>query len=131
VAFLAARGRGPVSRGKIDLLLRHWYGSRLAVVSESILIGAVVGCVVAPFRALVSRMQTFREGLYKALPALPWFALPALAACLAAVGLFLGWASYRRPLIRGSGIPQVKGALDGKFRLEWLPDLPLKWVTSL
>ncbi|MDR2070180.1 MAG: ClC family H(+)/Cl(-) exchange transporter, partial [Treponema sp.] len=70
-------------------------------------------------------------GLYEALPRLPWYWTAGWIGGLMLTGLFLGWASKMRPMIKGSGIPQVKGALLRLLYLQWLPDLPLKFITGV
>jgi H+/Cl- antiporter ClcA len=46
------------------------------------------------------------------------------------IGLFLGWAAKVWPLIKGSGIPQIKGALAGSLPLNG-KELPVKLLTGL
>jgi H+/Cl- antiporter ClcA len=118
-------------RGGLNLLARQWYHSRLSVVLEGLVIGALVGFVVSCFRFLLSQADTFRRWLYGALPALPWYWTMLWITALVVVGLALGWAAKARPMIKGSGIPQVKGALLRLVPLQWLPDLPLKFVTGV
>jgi H+/Cl- antiporter ClcA len=119
------------NRRRLNLLTRHWYRSRLSVVLEGLVIGALVGFVVSLFRFLLSQADGFRRWLYETLPALPWYWTAGWIAALVIVGLLLGWAAKARPMIKGSGIPQVKGALLQIMTLQWLPDLPLKFVTGV
>ncbi len=106
--------------------LSRWYGSHIGIFLESIAIGAVSGFVVVTFRLLLERADHLRASVYRylrtasVLPILGWIVL------LVGVGLLLGWMSLRRPMIRGSGIPQIKGALLRRMRLEWWPELPMK-----
>jgi H+/Cl- antiporter ClcA len=116
---------------RLSLLTRHWYHSRLSVVLESTVIGAAAGFVIVLFRFLLSQADTLRRGLYRTLPYLSWERTAAWIAALALTGVFLGWAAKTRPMIKGSGIPQVKGALLRLVSLQWLPDLPLKLVTGV
>jgi H+/Cl- antiporter ClcA len=116
---------------KLRLLTRHWYHSRLSVVLESIVIGMAAGFVIVLFRFLLSQAEALRRGLYAALPRLPWGRTALWIGALALGGLFLGWAAKARPMIKGSGIPQVKGALLRLTPLQWLPDLPLKFATGV
>ncbi|MDR2160164.1 MAG: ClC family H(+)/Cl(-) exchange transporter [Treponema sp.] len=112
-------------------LIRKWYGSRLAVVLESILIGFIAGFVIAGFRLFLGQADILRSRLYHALPLLPWYWTFSWTAALVLAGLFLGWAAKIRPMIRGSGIPQIKGALHGKMALNPAAELPLKLVAGM
>jgi H+/Cl- antiporter ClcA len=111
--------------------MRKWYDSRLAVIFESILIGFAVGFVVVFFRYVLSRADLLREQIYAALRNAPWRLLAAWALALVLTGLFLGWAAKKRPMIKGSGIPQIKGILLRAMTLEWMPELPLKIITGI
>jgi H+/Cl- antiporter ClcA len=111
--------------------MRKWYDSRLAVIFESILIGFAAGFVVVFFRYTLGRADILREALYAALRHAPWRLIAAWALALTLIGLFLGWAAKKRPMIKGSGIPQIKGALLRAMTLEWMPELPLKIITGI
>lgn len=119
------------NRDKLYLLTRHWYHSRLSVALESIVIGIAVGLVIVGFRLLLAQADALRRRLYENMARLSWFQLAGWLGALILTGLFLGWAAKTRPMIKGSGIPQVKGALLRLLYLQWLPDLPLKFVTGI
>ncbi|GHV73530.1 voltage-gated chloride channel [Spirochaetia bacterium] len=117
---------------RIEKAMRLWYDTRLAVVLESVLIGFMVGLVIVLFRILLGRANTLRAWLYGTfLPGKPWYWIAGLILALCLIGLFLGWAAKVRPMIRGSGIPQIKGVLIRELSLDWAPELPLKFVTSV
>jgi H+/Cl- antiporter ClcA len=117
---------------RIAKAMRLWYGTRLAVVLESVLIGFMVGLIIVLFRVLLGRADALRQWLYGTfLPGKPWYWIAGLVLALVVIGVFLGWAVKVRPMIRGSGIPQVKGALNRELSLEWGPELPLKFVTGV
>jgi H+/Cl- antiporter ClcA len=101
------------------------------VILEGVLIGFAAGAAVVLFRRLLSRADRLRAGLYRALPQLPPDRMLLWIALLTAWGLFMGWAAKTRPLIRGSGIPQVKGVLLGRLEADWRTELPLKLLTGL
>jgi H+/Cl- antiporter ClcA len=115
----------------ITSLARGWYNSSLAVIIESVFIGFLVGLAVAAFRGLLDILSGQRLRLYGALPGLNWYWTALWILALVLTGLLLGWAAGIRPMIRGSGIPQVKGALLRLMTLDWKPELPLKFVTGL
>ncbi|NLJ46865.1 MAG: ClC family H(+)/Cl(-) exchange transporter [Treponema sp.] len=128
---MATRDSASCPDSSIRHTLSRWYGSRLGVFFQSILIGVLAGIVVVLFRLLLEYSELFRIRAYGFLRT----ASPAYRAgwvlLVVAIGVLLGWISLKRPMIRGSGIPQIKGALLRKMRLEWLPELPLKIVTGV
>ncbi|MDR1788688.1 MAG: ClC family H(+)/Cl(-) exchange transporter [Treponema sp.] len=111
--------------------LVKYYNSRLSVVFESILIGFAAGILVVGFRMAISFADTYREALYRVLraSALPW--LPLWAAGLGLLGVLLGLCAKKWPMIRGSGIPQIEGALHKGMPLKVLPELPLKMLSGV
>ena len=115
----------------VPVLLRKWYASRLAVVLESILIGCAVGLVVVGFRELLSRGDELRRTLYLSLGSFKNHLTLLWCLALIPAGLFLGFWAKKFPMIRGSGIPQIKGALNRLCSLNWAPELPLKFITGV
>ncbi|MDR2111347.1 MAG: ClC family H(+)/Cl(-) exchange transporter [Spirochaetaceae bacterium] len=118
-------------RTRAAVVIRHWYNSRLAVILESILIGFVVGFVIVTFRYLLNRADVLRARIYETLPRVPVYWTLFWVLALVLTGLFLGWAAQVRPMIRGSGIPQIKGALLRRMTLDWAPEMPLKLITGV
>ena len=116
---------------RLSPLVHNLYISPLAVTFESVIIGFLVGLVTAAFRLLLDMAGTLRSRLYRLLPGLPWYWTALWIFTLVLVGFFLGWAAEKRPMIRGSGIPQVKGSLQRLMTLDWMPELPLKFITGL
>ena len=110
---------------RIEKAIRLWYGTRLAVVLESVLIGFMVGFAIVLFRVLLGRANTLRAWLYGTfLPGKPWYWIAGLILTLCLIGIFLGWTVKVRPMIRGSGIPQVKGDLIRELSLDWGRNCP-------
>jgi H+/Cl- antiporter ClcA len=102
------------------------------VVLESVLIGVLAGLIITAFRWALSLSDAARTRLYQEiLPSSPWYWTLAWVLALTLVGLFLGWSIKRYPMIKGSGIPQVKGVLERVMRFDWLRELPLKLITGL
>ncbi|MHC6204766.1 ClC family H(+)/Cl(-) exchange transporter [Breznakiellaceae bacterium SP9] len=108
---------------------RQWFNSRLALIFESLLIGLAAGLVVVFFRSLLAQADSFRYWLYARFAENP-MDIVLWVGVLAVLGVFLGWTSLARPLIKGSGIPQVKGVLLDKIPQAWFPELPLKLLTG-
>ncbi|MDR3171755.1 MAG: ClC family H(+)/Cl(-) exchange transporter [Treponema sp.] len=101
------------------------------VIFESIIIGIMVGLVVALFRYLLNRMADLRQWIYETLPQVPFYWIAVWAAALTLAGLFLGWTNKRWPMIKGGGVSQVKGVLLGKLSTHWAVELPMKMITSI
>ncbi|MHB9294038.1 ClC family H(+)/Cl(-) exchange transporter [Hollandina sp. SP2] len=109
-------------------LMHRSYSSRLVLILESILIGFMVGFIIVFFRYLLTQIDTLRQGIYK-VPHSSMYWL-GWSVILALIGLFLGWAAKVWPLIKGSGIPQIKGALAESLPLNYR-ELPIKLLTGL
>jgi H+/Cl- antiporter ClcA len=120
---------GPLE--KIATLVRRGYRSHLALVIESIIIGFIAGFVVALFRLSLVKAEELRRRFYTFLTGAPFHWTVLWAFALALAGLFLGWAAKKRPMVKGSGIPQVKGHLAGQMDLRWKSELPLKLITGV
>ncbi|MDR1324567.1 MAG: ClC family H(+)/Cl(-) exchange transporter [Treponema sp.] len=108
-----------------------WHYSRLLLVLESVLAGFAAGLVVVFFRYALSQADKFRVWLYNSLFRTSSLWVVVWVAFLTLLGLFLGWAIKVRPMIKGSGIPQVKGVLLGHFQMRWITELPLKIITDV
>ncbi|MDR0550802.1 MAG: ClC family H(+)/Cl(-) exchange transporter [Spirochaetaceae bacterium] len=111
--------------------LRALYNSRLATILESMLIGLMIGLLIAAFRVILARLLLFRVNWYKALSGQSWQWWALTAAVLAALGILTGLASKIAPNIKGSGIPQVKGVLLRFVSFNWRVELPLKYISTL
>ncbi|MBP7095408.1 MAG: ClC family H(+)/Cl(-) exchange transporter [Spirochaetia bacterium] len=116
--------------GGIGGMVTHAYRSRLGIFLQSVLIGVISGFVVLSFRLALEAGEGLRASIYERLRDAPAWLVGAWALGLVALGLFLGWIATRFPMTRGSGIPQIKGAFQRRFRLQWLPELPLKWLAA-
>ncbi|GHU42127.1 voltage-gated chloride channel [Spirochaetia bacterium] len=114
-----------------DSIFVKLYSSKLAIVFESVIIGLTVGFVIVIFRALISKTDILRKQLYNALLDAPVYWTVAWILVIVVIGLFLGWAAKTFPMIKGSGIPQIKGTLNHLMVLNWKPELPLKILTGV
>jgi H+/Cl- antiporter ClcA len=115
----------------ISGLIRDRYTFRPVVFLESILVGLTAGLVVVGFRFLIGEAFFIRRRIYDELAAGPLWMLLLWIVLLSGVGLFLGWSILKYPLIRGSGIPQVKGALTRQIRFPWFPECVFKFVSGV
>lgn len=102
----------------------------LSIVSESVLIGLLVGVVITLLRLSLGYSGALRERILAALPALSVQHKIVAVAWAVLIGLLLGFANMIRPLVGGGGVSQVKGILGGRLGSDWRAELPLKWVAS-
>ena len=107
-----------------------WH-TRFGVILQSVLIGIGTGLVVLGFRIALGYSEHLRTLLYEFLPVSSPLWTVVWILSLAALGVFLGFLSKLRPMIRGSGIPQIKGELRGVLWHRWLSELPLKFVSAI
>jgi H+/Cl- antiporter ClcA len=117
-------------KNHIQTALHKWYASRLAVILESVAIGLAAGFVIVGFRFALSWADGFRPRIYQSLIRLPFLWTLGWTLTLIALGVLLGSASYFFPMIKGSGIPQLKGYLAREMTLNWAAELPLKLIAG-
>jgi H+/Cl- antiporter ClcA len=111
-------------------ILSRMYHSELAVIAQSVVTGLLVGFAVAGMRLILNLTQTARKELYDYLKTSPEHIVLWVIA-LGIAGILLGLGAQRRPMIRGSGIPQIKGYLNNSLDLRWRSELPLKWLCAV
>ncbi|MGI5998481.1 MAG: ClC family H(+)/Cl(-) exchange transporter [Lutispora sp.] len=97
----------------------HERGFRMKLVGEGVLVGIFAGLVVVFFRIALEKAEEFRSMIIEMIKQKPnliglWFLFLVAAAFL------VGYLLKKEPLISGSGIPQVEGALQGKLGMNWL-----------
>jgi len=94
------------------------------------LVGAMTGAVVSVFRWLLDGSELLRDWVYShgeggSWAPFLWFLL------LMAIGGILSWIGQKDHMAGGSGIPQVKGILLGKMKMDWLRVLWLKFLGAV
>lgn len=92
---------------------------RIKLVGEGILVGIFAGLVVVFFRIALEKAEKFRHMIMEMIIQKPNFIWLWFLFLLAAAFL-VGYLLKKEPLISGSGIPQVEGALQGKLGMNWL-----------
>ncbi|MDR3073885.1 MAG: chloride channel protein, partial [Deltaproteobacteria bacterium] len=100
------------------------------LVLKSALVGLLVGGLVSLYRRLFFLAEGACLSAYASLRAQPEY-LPLGLAVLAVLGLCTGLLLRRYAMIGGSGIPQVKGIIMGRFKQRWLSTLLAKFVGGL
>lgn len=100
---------------------------KLSLVGKGALVGAGAGAVASFYRLALAWAEGKSEAMYGFFRARPGM-IPLLFLILAASGYLVGLLTKKFPLIRGSGIPQVKGELTGRFDAPWLSTLIAKFA---
>ncbi|PKM76111.1 MAG: ClC family H(+)/Cl(-) exchange transporter [Firmicutes bacterium HGW-Firmicutes-15] len=114
-------------RGALEGII-HKRRFRIRLFFEGILIGLATGTVVVLFRYILQQATTWLERLYLFLGThVFWWTLLWIMT-LIAVALVLSKIVQLEPMISGSGIPQVKGAVLRQLNMKWLKVLVWKFV---
>ena len=95
-------------------------GTRIGFILKGIVVGILVGFVVSLFRLGIEKLANKSciciKRFTKTLLMIPWFLFSR--ACL-----FIRRLIKSEPAIKGSGIPQVEGQLQGQLEIHWFPVL--------
>lgn len=100
---------------------------RIEIYSLSLLTGILAGLVVVAYRFAISAAEEGRASFLQLHRTSP----PHLAAfffVLACAGAATFFMTRARPLIKGSGIPQVKAFLLRRVNFDWKRELPFKFT---
>ncbi|MBU2703540.1 H+/Cl- antiporter ClcA [Sporomusaceae bacterium BoRhaA] len=108
--------------------LLGWRSFRIQLFMEGTVIGLLAGFIVVLFRFALENAEALRKLIYGFLheEALGFSAL--WFGILVVIAYLLGYMMKIEPLASGSGIPQVKGAILGFFKLNWLRILLVKFI---
>lgn len=103
---------------------------RLRLCLEGIATGIAAGIIISIFRLALIEGGKLRETLLAALFAggITPLAFMIWLAALMLIAAILVWFKNAEPQAAGSGIPQVKGAIAGVFKLRWLRILLVKFM---
>ncbi|NLW91996.1 MAG: ClC family H(+)/Cl(-) exchange transporter [Syntrophomonadaceae bacterium] len=108
---------------KIFNPLINWRNFRLKLFVQGIVVGIFAGTIVVIFRYILEKADIWLKLFYTYVRSGNPEFLAIWAVVLLLIAFLLGSLVRRYPLISGSGIPQVKGAVSG--------DLEMNWVTTL
>jgi H+/Cl- antiporter ClcA len=108
--------------------LVDWKDFRLKLFFQSIAVGLVSGMLVISYRYLLERSDALRIEVYSHLKS----ASPLLTASwflfLVLLSYVLGVIMHREPMVSGSGIPQVKGVLLDRLKMNWVKVIVWKFI---
>lgn len=103
---------------------------RLRLCLEGIATGIAAGIIISIFRLALIEGGKLRETWLSALfiGGITPLAVMIWLAALMLIAAILVWLKKAEPQAAGSGIPQVKGAIAGVFKLRWLRILLVKFM---
>ena len=110
--------------------LRVMGNLKYRLIVEGIGVGILAGILVSAFRLSLTKIDEIRgvllAGAQTKLSLVIW--------CLLLLFFFTVCVSFivsREPLCSGSGIPQVKGELEGRIKANWLSVIIAKFIGKL
>ncbi|MBR6585676.1 MAG: chloride channel protein, partial [Firmicutes bacterium] len=97
------------------------------LIVEGVAVGALAGLLVSAFRVALSKADEIRTILLTAaeekFSIYIWYILILVFLTVA-----VSFIVKREPLCSGSGIPQVKGELEGQIKANWLSVIIAKFI---
>lgn len=104
----------------------------IRLVLKGLLAGCVAGFSVGLFRYLLEAGEYWRPQLYRKLLWAAgdgqWLSLATWVLALIVIAWVLAYIIRREPMCTGSGIPQVKGILQGQLEMQWLSVMVCKII---
>jgi H+/Cl- antiporter ClcA len=90
---------------------------RLKLFLEGTIIGVFVGILVVAFRIALQKAEQLREHIYVIITVQGTWGIITWFILLLLIGLLLAYIVRKVPMSGGSGIPQVKGVLQGQIKI--------------
>ena len=116
---------------KIFNTIINWRDFRLKLFAQGIVVGIFASTLVVLFRFILEKSDLWLQHLYTVLRSgSPWFLL-IWAMVLIFIAYLLGTIVQKQPLISGSGIPQVKGAVSGHLEMSWFSTILWKFIGGI
>ncbi len=104
---------------------------RVRLFFEGILIGLIAGIIIVLFRYMLQLATVWLERLYAYLGTHEYWMTMLWIVALAVVALLLDKIVRIEPMISGSGIPQVKGAVHRQINMKWPSVLWWKFIGGI
>lgn len=102
----------------------------IKIILVSSLIGLATGSINVLYRYILNITEKFSLSLYNFV-AENLIYLPLLFAFLILLGFIIGFISSHHKLIKGSGIPQVQGSIQGYITIPWYDTLINKFISGV
>lgn len=99
--------------------LFHWQNFRLKLLFEGILVGLLSGLLVVFYRLLLEEAGMLSTKAYSFISKHQGY-IPLWFLFLIIIGIIVGIMVKWEPMISGSGIPQVEGALSRHLDMNWI-----------
>ncbi len=100
---------------------------KTSVYFYSVLVGLASGLIIVAYRKAIHGLEGLRALIAPIAASGAAGALFWLGLCLI-LGLCTAFMVKRAPLIRGSGIPQIKAGLMRRIGMDWKRELPFKFL---
>ena len=94
----------------------------------SILIGIVTGFVVVAYRISLTSMTTLRIDTFSKIASGNFILFGITIIVFVLIAIILNRLILHHPMIKGSGIPQIKGILLMQFEYNWIKELIYKFI---
>ena len=118
------------SRERAFNILKRGQGLKYKLVSDSLIVGIIVGIVIVLHRTIASKLSTLFINLYSK-GSTNLLIIPFIFIILAMLGYIVAKCIKAEPMIGGSGIPQVEGILTRHLKMSWIKVLFYKFVGGL
>ena len=112
-------------------ILENWYGNHLIIAGESFIVGILTGLAITAFRKSIDFLSSLRIDFYDKAVSGQFgtvFGFGVLILTVIILGLFMGFIIKKYPMIKGSGVSQIKGKFMKKLDMTPWPELPLKFL---
>ena len=112
-------------------ILENWYGNHLIITGESFIVGILTGLAITAFRKSIDFLSSLRIDVYDKAVSGQFgtvFGFGVLILAVTVLGLFMGLIIKKYPMIKGSGVSQIKGKFMKKLDMTPWPELPLKFL---
>lgn len=109
-----------------DILLKR-KNMKFKLIIQGIIIGLITGCIIVLNRLAITKLSPIFKSLYL------WgdksvIHMILVIAVIAILGIAVGLMVKDEGMISGSGIPQVKGRVVNKLKMNWLKILIYKFL---
>lgn len=121
-------GSMSMKNSNISKAISNWQGGYLSLYFHGALVGIITGFVVVLYRILLNKSSEIRVEVFESVKNLDFTTIIPGILVFAAFAWVLGRMIDQFPMIKGSGIPQVKGVLLRQFDFDWLKELVLKFI---
>lgn len=108
--------------------LVHWQDFRLQLFVEGIIIGLLSGLLIVLYRIMLEKAEKLRTVVYTLIKANGYWAALVWFLVLILIGGILGLIIKKEPLTGGSGIPQIKGVLLRRIKMNWVGIVVWKFI---